>query len=129
MITLTLIWGIVQGLKLALKAAVHLRKIFYVWGHKETYTGDKIPEVGLLNNYWWKTLERNERCLRNHISSRKYNVGGFICKGDFKLWVKVFNILNEIFFQQQMSTTIEYTIFKICYQNSVYAPNRSELVD
>ena len=35
--------------------------------------------------------------MRNHISSRKYNVADFICKGDFKLWVKVFNILNGIF--------------------------------
>ena len=85
---------IVQRLKLAFKAAVRLGKIFYVGGHKETYTSDKIPEVGLLNINQWETLERNERCLRNHISSRKYNVGDFICKGDFRLWLKVFNILN-----------------------------------
>ena len=43
-----------------------------------------MPEIGLLNINQWKTLERNERCLRNHISSRKYNVGDFICNGDFK---------------------------------------------
>ena len=76
---------IAQRLKLAFKAAVRLRKICYVEGHKETYTtSDMMPEIGLLNINQWKTLERNERCLRNHISSRKYNVGDFICNGDFK---------------------------------------------
>ena len=34
-----------------------------------------MPEIGLLNINQWKTLERDERCLRNQISSRKYNAG------------------------------------------------------
>ena len=89
---------IVQRLKLAFKTVERLGKVCYVGGHNETYTSDKILEVGLLNINQWKILERNERCLRNHISSGKYNVGDFICKGDFKLWMKVFNILNGIFF-------------------------------
>ena len=93
--------GIVQRLKSAFKAAVRLGKICYVGGHKETHISDKIPEVSLLNFNRWKTLKRNERCLRNHISSRKYKVGDFICKGDVKLQVKVFNILNGIFFNNE----------------------------
>ena len=82
-------------MELAFKAAVRLGKICYVGGNKETYCD--IAEVGLLTINQWKTLERNERCLRNHLSSKKYNVGDFTCNGDFKLWVKVFNILNGIF--------------------------------
>ena len=82
-------------MELAFKAAVRLGKICYVGGNKETYCD--IAEVGLLTINQWKTLERNERCLRNHLSSKKYNVGDFICNGDFKLRVKVFNILNGIF--------------------------------
>ena len=40
---------IVQRLKLAFKTAARLGKICYVGGHNETYTSDKILEVGLLN--------------------------------------------------------------------------------
>ena len=89
---------IAQRLKLAFKAEERFGKIYYVRGHRETFTSDKIPGVGWLNINQWKTLERNKRCMRSHISSRKYNVGDVICKGDFKLWVTVFNILNGIFF-------------------------------
>ena len=40
---------IVQRLKLAFKTVERLGKVCYVGGHNETYTSDKILEVGLLN--------------------------------------------------------------------------------
>ena len=88
---------VVQRLKEAFKAAIRSGKIFYVGAIEETYTSDKIPAVDLLNFEQWKLLEKNERCFRSHLASKKYNYGDFICKGDLESWINVFKILNGIF--------------------------------
>ena len=91
--------NVVQCLKEAFKAAMRSGNIFFAGAIKETYTSDKIPAVDLLNLEQWKLLEKNERCFKSHLSSKKYNYGDFICKGNFESWINVFKILNCIFYK------------------------------
>ena len=90
---------VVQRLKDAFKAAIRSGKIFYVGAIEETYTSDKIPAFNVLNFEQWKLLEKNERCFRSHLASKKYNFGGFICKGNLESWINIFKILNGIFYK------------------------------
>ena len=89
----------VQRLKEAFKPEIRSGKIFYVEAIGEMYTSDKITAVDLLNFEQWKLLEKNERCFRSHLASKKYNYGDFICKGDLESWIHVFKILNGIFYK------------------------------
>ena len=81
---------IIERLKKVFKAAVKDGKIYYIGRHKEIYNSDKIPCVRVLDQEQWKQLERDEVCLRTNISSKEYNYGDFVCKGNFKKWINVF---------------------------------------
>ena len=105
---------VVQRLKEAFKPAIRSGKpseetyTSHVEAIGETYTSDKIPAVDLLNFEQWKLLEKNERCFRSHLASKKYNYGDFICKGDLESWMflKSWNLQSESYRNYQESKII-----------------------
>ena len=51
----------------------------------------------------WKSFVLEEESFRQSIASKKVDYGRFICKGNYKLWLKVVRSISSIFTDEQGS--------------------------
>ena len=46
----------------------------------------------------WNNFVKEEEAFRSSLASRNVDYGRYICRGDYKSWLKVIRILSSIFF-------------------------------
>ena len=55
----------------------------------------------LICDQTWKDFENDEAAYRQQLASRKVEYGKFICKGEYKQWVKVIRLVSSIFYDKE----------------------------
>ena len=51
----------------------------------------------------WNNFVKEEEAFRSSLASRNVDYGRYICRGDYKSWLKVIRILSSIFFNSDKS--------------------------
>ena len=57
----------------------------------------------------WKDFGNDEAAYRQQLASRKVEYGKFICKGEYKQWVKVIRLVSSIFCDKEEQFKLKST--------------------
>ena len=93
---------LIQTLKKAYKDAISTGKIVFTGTRRQNNPNGAVCDFSAYKTKMqedkWKQFEKEEYCFRKTISSKKYSIGDFVCKGEIRKWIKLIKILSNTFY-------------------------------